>query len=246
MIKKVIFYILKFLKKPFLIFFFLFFPINLSFMEEMIIEENMDENEDSTSRYIIYTIFGVVIIMLLSKYFQDSYNPFSYFIPKDPYDMSIIYSYPNDGKVRPPQNPETLALESYFVIPGKPYFVNGEINYPLLNRDMLEYMATPLEWPKDRAIPAHVVKWLEICYGYDISQDIFMNLKLHRELTNPSVGMDYLLRFVKWYYRYDVYRDIYSLWLFTPEEAPYYEGKDFYDLRIFPEIYTRKWDWPKH
>jgi hypothetical protein len=158
--------------------------------------------------------------------------------------MSIIYNYPNDGQVRPPQNPETLALESYFVIPNKPYFVNGEINYPLLNRDMLEFIATPREYPKGRAIPDHVVKWLEICYGYNITQDTFMNLKLHRELINPEVGMDFILRWVKWYYKHDAYRDIYSLWLFTAEEAAYYEGKDFYDLRVYPGIFTRRWQLP--
>lgn len=227
----------------------LLFPINSAFLEIEIKEEDVLPEETKENVFMKYLPIILVISALLLFY----YNPFSTTDILDPYDMTINYTYPNDGQIRPPQNPPTVALRDYFVIPDKPYFVNGVRNFLLLDKDMLEYINTEQIRPIGMSIPPFIVKWLEICYGYDITQEFFMNLEYHRKLTLPNYGignimpyvpMEFVFNFVKWYYRKgDDYRPLYSLW-FSPELLLYMEGKDFYDLRIFPHIYTRAKEWP--
>ena len=209
-----------------------------------------DTEEKEEKCYKKYIIVPIILILLFYILYG---NPFIEGSCPNPYDMTINYTYPDDGKVRPPQNPTTVAQEDYFVIPDKPYFVGDIRNFLLLDKDMIEYIGMPWIRPTGIAIPPYFVKWLEICYGYDITQEFFMNLEYHRKLTLPSYGigdrvpyvsMEQVFKFVKWYYRKgDHYRPVYSIW-FTPDELAYMEGKDFYDLRIFPRIYTRKKEWP--
>lgn len=219
-----------------------FFPLNLTWMDNLDINESLEEETNKRS-YFNYFL-GTFIVFSIIFYFYNYGLPFSDFNQKDPYDLTIEYKYPNDGQIRPPQNPPTVAQKDYFVIPDKPYFVNGERNFPLLNKDMLEYQKMEHIYIKGVSIPPFFVKWLEICYGYDITQEFFYNLELHRRIIpNEVVGMDWIYGFVKWYYKKDPTRPLGSIW-FTQNELAYFEGKDFYDLRIFPYIYTRKWDLP--
>ena len=214
----------------------------------MLDTESLEEGNEENAQFnysILYKIIGGVVIVTILTYFLGGFDNFGSLFEKDPFDLKREYPYPNDGKVRPPQNPTNVALDDYFVIPNKPYFVNNEINYPLLNKDMLTYIGMEWIYPPGVAIPDFFCKWLEMCYGYDITQEEFMNLELHRKLTNSDVGMDYLVPFVRWFYKRTPYRPLYSIWI-PKEELAYYEGKDFYDVRIYPGIYTSAYQVPMY
>ncbi len=229
----------------FIIFLVLFFPINISVLDNL--DANLSDQdtitEDKTSsKFLKYAvIFGCTTLFLFFFFegfgYCDSF--FNYF--KDPVD--IDYKYPNDGKIRPPQNPVTKPMYDYFVIPGKPYFINGELNFPLLNKDIITYSNMEIVRTPGVAIAPIYVKWLEICYGYDLSQETVDNLEVHRRLTNETATIQTLYKFVKRYYKDDLWpnRRILSWWPW-PNQWAYYEGKDFYDCRIYPGIYTGWWD----
>lgn len=214
-------------------------------------DNDTDEEKKTGSNWNYYYLIPVVLVLGLAAFYY--FDPFEFWKKPDPFDMSIQYKYPNDGEVRPPQNPKTVAQREYFVIPGKPYFVDGVRNFLLLDRDMIEYIVMPQDRPEGRSIPPYVTKWLEICYGYDITQDFFMNLEYHRKMTLPCYGigrnvpyvdMEWVFYFVKGYYRRgDPYRVLFSV-ILEQQDYMYIKGKDFYDLRIFSGIYTRRNTWP--
>lgn len=191
------------------------------------------------------TIIAIMLLMLLfNELFCEerwTIKILEYFFPEDPLEKEWVY--PQDGKVRPPQNPKTRALEEYFVIPNKPYRIEGEINFPLLNRDIIEYSKIDFVYPPGRTIPPFMVKFLEICYGYDITQEVVMNLELHRKQTELFIGMEPIYNFVKWYYRHHPCQQLFTIG-FSEEQLAYYEGKDFYSNRIFPNIYSRAYTLP--
>ncbi len=241
---------------------FLPFPISQTFSETGPPEsetevENFDEKKQEWEiedyiNTIGLVILGILILMLL---YPGDYGElgdhddliYQYFHPKkvDPYDLSKEWVYPKDGIPRPPQRIYTRALEDYFVIPEKPYFVDGVRNWPLLNKDIMDYAKIPFTNPDNHSIPPYMVKYLEICYGYDLTQDQVWNLEFHRNHTQSHIPMEWLYDYVIWYYKKNPVRQNFSLGL-DEYWLAYYEGKDFYDTRIYPGIYTRWRTRPKN
>ena len=190
-------------------------------------------------------ILGILILMLLypgdyGEFGDHDDKIYQYFHPKkvDPFDLTKEWVYPKDGVPRPPQRIYTRALEDYFLIPEKPYFVDGVRNWPLLNKDMMTYAKIPFTNPHNHSIPPYMVKYLEICYGYDLTQEQVWNLEFHRNNTKSFVPMEWIYDWVIWYYKKNPVRQNFSLGL-DADWLAYYKGKDFYDTRIYPGIYTR-------
>ena len=226
----------------FLLLIIFFFPVNECFLEEMLSENKIEE--DQSYKYYILGIFAIVAVVGL--FYSNGYD-FSFSKP-DPHDITIEYKYPNDGQCRPPQNPTFVPMYDYFCIPGKPYFVNGMINYPLLNKDMMTYLFTAQFCPSNQDIPWYFIRGFEMLWGYDIHQEVFMNLQFHRCTFPLDYGMDTVLAWVKWYYAKFPPRMNYFPWCHQSDIVTMYDlmEKDWCDVRIWPDIYTKKWCRPMY
>jgi len=203
--------------------------------------EDSKNNEDNTMLYIIgaMIIAGVAVTLFFNHHGEDG---FSFFMKPDPFDMSIEYPYPNDGQCRPPENPTFVPMYDYFCIPGKPYFVDGIRNWPLLNRDLMTFIFTATFCPYKQDIPWWIIRGLEMIWGYDIHQEIFMNLHYHRISFPLDYSAETVFDWVKWYYYKNTPRQNYTF--FHANEVEKLMTMDWYDVRIWPKIYTRKYNLP--
>lgn len=220
-----------------LILFFLFFPVNTCLLEDIIPELECENEKTNNLKYYIggFVILTIICGLLYSNGFDFPFHK------TDPYDTTIEYKYPNDGVCRPPENPTFVPMYDYFCIPGKPYFVNGEINYPLLNKDMMTYLFTAQFCPTGQDIPWYFIRGFEMLWGYDIHQEVFMNLQFHRCTFPLDYGMDTVLAWTKWYYAKFPPRMNYFPWCHQSDVVTMYDlmEKDWYDVRIWPDIYTK-------
>jgi len=228
----------------YLILFFLF-PVNVCFLEELLPNESDNEEVNDNNNNLKYYIGGFIIVGLILTIFYSQGFEFPFF-KKDPYDTTIEYKYPNDGQCRPPQNPTFIPMYDYFCIPNKPYFVDGYRNYALLNKDMMTYIFTAQFCPSTQDIPWYFIRGFEILWGYDIHQLVFMNLQYHRCTFPLEVDMETVLGWNNWYYQKFPCRKTFEPWsaregVWMHNKVPIFDtlGLDWFDCRIFPDIYTK-------